>query len=361
MRVTSLGNVGIGTSVPGSTLTVIGSISATGTVCYSNPIYCVGAAPNSVVPANGSNTSSGCYGVVLGGSQNIATGTNSVIGGGLINSALAEYSVIGGGRLNNSTASYTFVGGGNLNTTESSYSSILGGRCNEITSNSGYSVIGGGKNNTATGISSVINGGTSNTVSSNYGIIVGGNNNSICTGASASFIAGGCNNQVCATAINSFILGSSIQAIEPNYTYVNNIVSQGNVCGNNIIGNNIYGTTLNGGTVSGDNFITFNEYNYGNSTVAGNLTVIGTINATAYTGLTSNRFKYSTIIGDSILSSFTINHNLSTEDVSVTVVDYTTKEIVYPSVSIPNQTQINVGFSFVPPASSYKVLILTSL
>ena len=361
MRVTSLGNVGIGTSTPGSTLTVIGNISATGTVCYSNPIYCVGAAPNSIVPANGSNTSSGYYSVVLGGSQNIATGANSVIGGGFINCAIADYSVVGGGRLNNSLGNNTFVGGGDSNTTASSYSSILGGRCNEITSNSGYSVIGGGQNNTVTGIGSVINGGTSNTVSSNYGIIVGGNSNSICTGASGSFIAGGCNNQVCATANNSFILGSNLQAIEPNYTYVNNIVSQGNVCGNSIIGNAVYGTTLNGGTVSGTNFITFNEYNYGNSLVAGDLTVIGTINATAYTGLSSNRFKYSTIIGDGILSSFTVNHNLSTEDVFVTVVDYTTKEVVYPSIRIPNQTQIDVGFSFIPPASSYKVLILTSL
>ena len=90
------------------------------------------------------------------------------------------------------------------------FSTILNGSNNLICTDISYTSILGGRNNT--------------TVSGNYSTIIGGYNN--ISNSSCSFIAGGCNNKT-NTNKNTFILGSNISAPLANYTYVNNLSSQG--------------------------------------------------------------------------------------------------------------------------------------
>jgi hypothetical protein len=82
-------------------------------------------------------------------------------------------------------------------------------------------------NNSASGVFSVILGGNNNTASGAYSVIVGGQNNNS-------------DNQT-----NTFILGSNITAGSPNYTYVNNLSTNGIVetaNGNSIIWQSTFNT-----------------------------------------------------------------------------------------------------------------------
>jgi hypothetical protein len=72
-----------------------------------------------------------------------------------------------------------------------------------------YTDVAGGQGNTASGYASNVAGGQGNIASGDYSAILGGNNNNT-------------NNQT-----YTFIIGQGITASQPNYTYVNNISSQG--------------------------------------------------------------------------------------------------------------------------------------
>ena len=58
-----------------------------------------------------------------------------------------------------------------------------------------------------------------------YSTVVGGYNN--ISNSNCSFIAGGCNNQTSFNNSNTFILGSNLKTSRSNFTYVNNLSSQG--------------------------------------------------------------------------------------------------------------------------------------
>lgn len=78
----------------------------------------------------------------------------------------------------------------------------------------------------------------------------------------------------------------------------------------------------------------------------------------AYTWIVNSATpKYATTIGDGSTLDYTITHNLNTTDVAVTVVDLTNTQIVYPTVTIPNTTQIAIVFSIAPASNSMRVLI----
>ena len=88
----------------------------------------------------------------------------------------------------------------------------------------GTSVIVGGGYNYVLGSDSTIVGGVCNSLSANNAFIGGGAHN---TGSgSYSAILGGCSNNDNGNC-NIFILGSNITAVSANYTYVNNLSSQG--------------------------------------------------------------------------------------------------------------------------------------
>jgi hypothetical protein len=186
---------------------------------------------------------SGSCNTISGGRNNIinvaGTGNSNTISGGYNNLIQAgSYNFIGNGYTNSHTCkSYMAVlGGGRNNTASGCYSSILGGAFNCACCLAGCSVVGGGCRNTVTsnyasvfggacntasGAYSNVAGGWCNTASGNYSSILGGNNNNT-------------NNQAC-----SFIIGQGITASQPNYTYVNNLSSQGNIVATGAV----YGST----------------------------------------------------------------------------------------------------------------------
>jgi hypothetical protein len=171
-----------------------------------------------------SQVASSAYATIGGGSSNTASGEYSTIGGGSINRAASDYITIGGGTGNTALSSYATIGGGTGNTASATAATIGGGENNiasgdyatigsgaNNTASGEYATIGGGNNNIASGQNSTIGGGFINTASGDYSAVVGGSDNNT-------------NNQS-----NTFILGSNITAPSANYTYVNNLSSQGDI------------------------------------------------------------------------------------------------------------------------------------
>jgi hypothetical protein len=87
----------------------------------------------------------------------------------------------------------------------------------------------------------------SNIASGNYATVAGGFSN-IASG-SASFVASGSANDTKGFA-NTFILGSSLSATQSNYTYVNNISSQGVVAANPLRVGNSQSATVSVGSLA---------------------------------------------------------------------------------------------------------------
>jgi hypothetical protein len=175
----------------------------------------------SVQPVSGGSTVSGNYSVIAGGYDNcIEAGvTYSFIGGG------------GGTSVGSGNCAYdnqTVIGGGNKNEVHGIGSAILGGLAN-ITNGSAV-VVGGGVSNCACADGTFIGGGQTNSINvgATYSSIIGGNANII-------------------KHSNSHIIGSGITTTASNYTYVNNLSTQGNIHGTFYgDGSNLIGASLPG-------------------------------------------------------------------------------------------------------------------
>ena len=214
----------------GSHVTIAGGCANTASGDYAfigggeaNCIY--GAADHSVIGGGSSNQIDNSSNVIAGGGGNCILGsdTNNAIGGG-INNTISGYNgvnTIGGGYVNRICSldggGSTIVGG--FCNTASNYSSIGGGSFNAAYNSSS---IGGGRVNTACNCSS-IGGGCCNSALGTFTNINGGSNNLI--NANNSFIAGGSANKTFYD--NTFLLGSTLSASQANFTYVNNLSSQG--------------------------------------------------------------------------------------------------------------------------------------
>jgi hypothetical protein len=68
--------------------------------------------------------------------------------------------------------------------------------------------------------------------------------------------------------------------------------------------------------------------------------------------------RYVETIGNSGNTVFTINHDLGTEDVVVSVREISTNEIVYPSIDVQGVNSINVIFGVAPVSETYSVTVL---
>jgi hypothetical protein len=206
----------------------------------------------------GTGFQSGCVSFIGGGTGNINGGNNSVITGGSNNAIYCCVinndqfaNPVGLTNVNNNT-----IGGGANNIIQSTGSAYYTEYdCFFANSNANNSSILGGYSNIIQDCNSVYN----TTTCSNYNTIVGGSTNCINHNSSNNLIGGGCNNRIygCYNTIvggqnnslsgtNNFTLGSNISVSANNYTFVNNLSSQGIVAaqgGNSTNWNTAYGST----------------------------------------------------------------------------------------------------------------------
>jgi hypothetical protein len=313
----------------------------------------------SVIVGGCENTSSGCYSSIGGGANNEICGNCTTIGGGSGNTSCSIGSTVAGGTGNNASYSYSVIGGGKNNTASNACSVIGGGAGN--TASGAYSTVPGGSYNTASGFGSVANGMGANTTggtlvlqsgfncwyaaptpvsSGNYSVVGGGFQNigsgeysnvagGFCNTASGaysnvnggsfnrasgrfSFVAGGSANDTKGFA-NTFIFGTSLSATQANYTYVNNLSSQGVVASQGGNSNN-WNSAFNNSTVYANNSASYATYNYVNTNffnltggiisgatrINNNLTVFGNLTATGTTTFANTVF--------SVTSSLSVVH-----------------------------------------------------
>jgi hypothetical protein len=186
-------------------------------------LYQHGSGFCSIQPVDGYNTASGVYSSVTSGLSNFAACNNSIVAGGAYNRATFFEAAIVGGRSNTAYGNASFIGGGEYNIACGGWSTIAGGFSNE-TCRSWSTVIGGYCNNAFGNYSGVLGGFRSRALS-DYSSVVSGR----CNTASGlySSIIGGQNNLT--NFNNTFIIGSNLSASRANFTYVNNISSQGTV------------------------------------------------------------------------------------------------------------------------------------
>jgi hypothetical protein len=88
------------------------------------------------------------------------------------------------------------------------------------------------------------------------------------------------------------------------------------------------------------------------------LTVVGDISASGSVYGSNILNKYTYPVGDGAATSFTFDHNLGSEDLITTVIDSSTKAVVYPSVVYTTLSSVTVEFSNVPAASAYKLIVV---
>lgn len=96
----------------------------------------------------------------------------------------------------------------------------------------------------------------------------------------------------------------------------------------------------------------------GTSTPNTNLTVVGDISASGIIHGGNTITKFVSSFGNGSSKSYTFNHNLDAEDVIVSVIDTTTKEVVYPLVTYTAYDQVTIEFSVAPALTAYKVIVI---
>lgn len=248
---------GFGTEFPNEKVTIVGNLSVTGQIFGDlqalSGFVSKAAGNESQVQFNSGGNLAGNQGflyfaalssIVVGNNNTINNQPKAGIFAGVDNIVNAPGGIVVGGDTNENYNQYSIIGGGTQNTNNGDYSVIVGGLGNNT--NATYNFIGGGNYNNANNYANVIGGGVNNDVNGLYSAVLGGFNNDIQDDYSA--IVGGRNN--IGQKANTFILGSYLTAVTANYTYVNNISSQGMITGKYVsIGTN---STANALTVVGN-------------------------------------------------------------------------------------------------------------
>lgn len=81
-----------------------------------------------------------------------------------------------------------------------------------------------------------------------------------------------------------------------------------------------------------------------------------------YTGTTAIVLgTYNARIGDGIVNTYELSHNLGTKNISVVVRDVTTDALSYPSIQAINEDVVRLTFNFIPPINSYDVAIFAGV
>jgi hypothetical protein len=171
----------------------------------------------------------------------VASGENSVISGGINNTASNTSSTVGGGNGNAAAGIQSVIAGGYLNSTSNT-----------------NACIGGGKSNIASGVASAVGGGDSNTSSNTYSFVGGGVSN-VASGVRSSILGGQSNNTN--SLNNAHIIGSNITASLADYTFVNNLSSQGIVAATGGNSNNWNSTYTSFASQSANNASVYSTVN----------------------------------------------------------------------------------------------------
>lgn len=66
-------------------------------------------------------------------------------------------------------------------------------------------------------------------------------------------------------------------------------------------------------------------------------------------------------IGNGSATTFTVTHSLESEDVTVSCVNLTTKEVVVPGVKVLSTSQVEVTFSVAPETNSRRIIVQRSI
>lgn len=96
----------------------------------------------------------------------------------------------------------------------------------------------------------------------------------------------------------------------------------------------------------------------GTSTPNVDLTVAGDISASGWVYGSNILRKMMFLVGNGSGNSFECIHNWGTEEVVTSVIDISSKAVVYPSVLVSTLTSVTVEFSNAPAASAYKLTII---
>jgi hypothetical protein len=68
--------------------------------------------------------------------------------------------------------------------------------------------------------------------------------------------------------------------------------------------------------------------------------------------------KYSVTIGDTTNTSYTINHNLNSQDITVTIRQVASPyEVVYADIECTSADTLTVKFAAIPGANKYRVTV----
>ena len=174
--------VGIGTNTPNKTLTVVGDVSAEGDLNIDSDTLFVDASTdkvgiNTLIP----NKDLTVVGDISGTSR-VSIGCNNTV------TTCVNVAVVGGFK-NTANGDNSIIAGGCCSTTGGENSIIAGGQCNITTNTGDCAAIVGGSTNTAAGLRSIVGGGFCACASNTDTAVVGGVNNTA-SGARATIIGG---------------------------------------------------------------------------------------------------------------------------------------------------------------------------
>ena len=68
--------------------------------------------------------------------------------------------------------------------------------------------------------------------------------------------------------------------------------------------------------------------------------------------------KYAVTIGDGVATTYTITHNLNTADITYSVREVATGEIVFTNVTVTGVNAISVSFAVAPTSNQYRVVVI---
>lgn len=356
---TNLSNIFVTSEQLGTSGNLWSASTGTNSIIANNGSGNLASGVNSIAIGRNSSTS-GNYSFV-GGYNNIITGDNSFVGGGYSNENSGLRSFLGGGQKNKITGDFSFIGAGYHNSAITNYSIVIGGNGN--LSSGLHSLISNGVNNTLTGQRSAIIGGQNITGTQNDTVYVP-NLRSIGSISASTLYSGSTNlydiflttadgNDITRVqnGINTYTGGTgNLPTVNVSGLTIDNINVSGISSFNSISATTIYSgstdlstlfTTQGGSGLTKTGTIL--NVNVDDSTIgingSDNLYVK---NYTAITGTIVTRTYYENGVNITGGTTYTLNHNLNTKAVIVSVYDEADDQEVEVAIKTNNFNSVDI-------------------